>query len=506
MTAEPPAAPLRAGLVVVALVVIGALGAAQTVTDAWMQDHHSLARNGRWAVGKQALRPPPAGAAAMATTSVPLRFDKLNVGAWSGYQEVLLREPLDLLRLRAGVELGADHCVHLVWGATDQGSSGARISTQRRLPSIVWTADADGVFLQTTPWTTGVGPGWSTVMVEVEPTGAWTLSVNDDDVLRGGGPAAVGRVGLRGCLDAVWVDDIRVRARDRELVSEDWSPRGRQQVFATALGLLLAAALALALAIRAFTTRITVIALLLAGLLGAVGAASTAWRILDARQWGHPIEEADPDRPRAPAPHAVTDALNARHPRGVDAPRVLFVGTDQTAGVGDRAAGGGFVARTCALLPPGPAGPWECLNGGLIGSDAAELFKLTRDQWVHHGPAAIVVTLGAQEAGLSGYERSLVRFAELAASRGAILVLATQPTSPEAGAGFRQDRHDVTRAVAVDRGVPLVDLQERLFARRDDGLLWWDLGTLSAAGHQIAAEELAATLGPLLAQPSAQNP
>lgn len=482
---------LRGALVLGALTFAGALGAAQTVADAWMQDAHSLQRNGRWRLSKLDLTGPLPGAVSMWETATPLRFDKLDLGAWSGYQEVLLADPVELRRFVVGFEIPDDRCLHLVWSKTDAGASGVRLSTSERLPSMGWTTDADGLFLDSTPIATNLERGWNRAIVEVED-GRWTLSVNDVEVL-GGESVPLGRVGVRGCLDSTWVDDVRVRAQDLGVVAEDWDPRGRQLVFAAALGLLLAGGLLLGGLLWLVLRRPVVLGLVLVLAYVVVAAAATGWAIQDQRRWGHPSEEEEPDRPDEVAPHAVTDTLQAAHPRGADAQRILVVGTGQVAGQG---ADRGLVPRLCDALDGG----WECMAAGLPGSSADELFKLTRDQWIHHAPAVIVVLLGARASDLRQYERGLVRFAELAAARGIPLVLATEPMSPEAGLAFRADRQDLTRGVAERFGLPLVDLQARLFARRNDGLLWWDLHTLTAAGHQVVAEELARELRPLLEQ------
>lgn len=510
---RPPRRSVRVRLVLAAAAGAAALGAAQSVTDAWMQNAHTLDRNGAWTLGKRALEPTPDGARAMGSTPNALRYDKLNLGAWSGYQHVVRSEAVDLASFSAGFELHGDECLHMVWGGTDQGSAGVRLSTHERLPTMAWTADADGIFTAREVLVAGLEPGWSTATVAVEADGAFTITIDDATVGAGLGPAGAGRVGFRGCLDDAWVDDVRVRSRDGRVWAEDWAARGRSAVFAVVLALLsLGGALVGALASRVPRVGTAASWLGAALVLIAVGVAATLWSAADERTWGHPLAQGVPDRPARLEPSEVTDALAGRVQPVEAGPRILFVGTDQTAGHGARAPGHGFVEQTCPLLPRPPTGAWQCLSGGYAGSSADELFKLTRDQWMKHRPALLVLVLGAAEIDLLRFERALVRFADLGRAHGVPVVLATEPTSSEAGLAYNAERHAVTRRVAASHGLVLIDLQGRLFERRDDGLLWWDLHTLSAAGHRIAAEEVARGLTPLLGpaapgdQPSAQKP
>ncbi len=416
---------------------------------------------------------------------------------------------MDVERFDSGFMLGPNHCLHLFWGATEQGSAGVRLSTSEDLPAMAWTADGDGMFITRTPFTAQIEPGWRHVRVAIEEGGAYSVSVNGSPMVKAKGPRAVGRVGFRGCLDDGWVDDVRIRGRDGRRVAEDWDAGGREAVFAAAfLVLLLGGGLIVLLArwIAGPASLVPWLGALLA--LVAVGIGATMQQVRNKRTWGFE-QDAIEALPTVP-PHELTDRIAESLPS--QGPRILFVGTGQTAGRGTTDPGLGFVERTCALLPPTPDGPWTCLRGGLPGGQSPELFKLTRDQWMKHQPTLLVLTLGGTETDLLRYRRSVVRFAQLAAASGAQVVLTIEPTSPEAALTWDEERRAATGQAAQEQGLALVDLHRALVERQDDGLLWWDRQTLSGAGHRVVAEELARALGPLLAaptsadQPSAQKP
>ena len=89
------------------VLVMLALGLCATtlLAETWANRHDTLARNGRWISGKVGLARGVMGAVAFMTTRRPLSRNRLDLGSYFGFQEVLYSEPLDLAEIAFDFEL-----------------------------------------------------------------------------------------------------------------------------------------------------------------------------------------------------------------------------------------------------------------------------------------------------------------------------------------------------------------------------------------------------------------
>ena len=455
---------------------------------------------------------PVIGSAATMVTRVNLTRDQLNLAAWFGFQEFSWWQPLDLRELDFVADIPDDHYLHVWFGERDGRRVGVRLSHHARLPSA-WYVAEEGRFVKKREFTPrNLVENRNQVALRVEPDG-FVLRLNGKDELDLPLPVPPGRFGWTGGLDDAWIDDVRIEARDgcqwREDFDGPWSERMRWLV---ALGLLaLVGGLLWAGRGRPYPAAFPALMVLLV-------LAGSAWavRVVDARQ--QPLYPQDEDIDWDPYPQSswtFTDATTALfadaeagHPRGG---RILFLGSSQTYGSGVARGDQTWVARTCALLeeriPRSAAEPdrrFQCLNGGVPGTNSAWLWKAVRDQWHRLEPDVVVVDLGNNDPTPGHIEEHLPPILDRFTAQGARILLVGEPNTSDLGATWNQGKRQVLERLAQERGLAWLDAQERLFARRDEGLLWWDVVHLTAAGQEILAEEVASALEPLLRETRAR--
>ena len=107
--------------------------------------------HGQWFTQKSKQGRYTMGGVSFILTRPALARDTLDLAAWHGYQEVLYRQPFALTHARFDTWLGDGSWAALVFGRSDQGCWGVRISRRAGYPGMGFQADADGTFVQRFP-------------------------------------------------------------------------------------------------------------------------------------------------------------------------------------------------------------------------------------------------------------------------------------------------------------------------------------------------------------------
>jgi len=182
-------------------------------------------------------------------------------------------------------------------------------------------------------------------------------------------------------------------------------------------------------------------------------------------------------------------------------PRVVFLGTSLTAGLGLSSPDEAYVARVAALADSAGL-PIRAINAGVSGETSAG--GLRRLDWILRDPVdVLVLELGAND-GLRGQDPTAME-ANLAAiidrtrerNPGVRVVLAGMEAPPNLGAQYTQAFRDVFPRVAAGHGASLVPfLLEGVAA--DPDLNQADGIHPTAEGHRIVARTVWRVLLPVL--------
>src|SRR5262249_49320882 len=146
--ASPPpmTTPRTARIVSGVLIAASAIAFAASVSEAWLYARNTLRNNGRWDSTKMALERGVMGAGSYFITRPALSRNDLHLGAWHGFQEVVLKEPLGPARVSVTFSLDEDaYCIFL-FRKDERGFEGIRMSAAAAFPSAYLRGSPDGHF------------------------------------------------------------------------------------------------------------------------------------------------------------------------------------------------------------------------------------------------------------------------------------------------------------------------------------------------------------------------
>jgi lysophospholipase L1-like esterase len=459
--------------------------------------NNSLLDNGRWISGKMQCERALVGAVAFFVTRRPLAGDRLDLGAWHGFQEVRYRDPVDVRSVEFELRLAGGAYATLCAGADDAPELEAvRLSRHPDHPSAWLTVARDGEFLARAPFPCALGSAPVRVALDYD-TGTLAL---DGAVVAQRAPRAPGpvRIAFRGGSASAAIDDVVITARDGTRIAEDFaSPFPGWNAFACGS----AGALLAALGVAALRRRRTRRPLLTSAAAAGAAIALFAWVLagvaaLLARAHPFTVDY------RAFTTGIETEAEVIAHARAEPPPppgavRIVCLGSSQTWGAGAARRDDVWPRRLERELRRGrapDAPPLVCFAGGLNGAVAARVLEVYRREWSEPPADLVIVDLGHNDDDRARFRAALEELIAFDRARGTPTVLVLEPDSPEDVAPNTLANHGTAREVGARTGTPVVDMMARLSAEPDSGFLWWDGVHLTSFGQRrfaaILSEEL----------------
>jgi lysophospholipase L1-like esterase len=483
------------------------VAAASLVTaQALLYAQNTLDANGEWTSGKVELERGVMGAAATMVTRVPLARNRLNLGAYFGYQQLLHGEDRAVAALTFDLEIARKGYVDVLYGPSAENLSGVRLSASPLRASLHYRVDSRGAFRDAQPLElTGLrelnlvrlvfGEG----VASLELNDAPPISLPRDD-------AQVYVVGFRGCIHPVWVDDVAIIFRDgSRAFADSFGNEGNRWslLAATAAGFALLSLVGQRSVrrLRGLDSRRAHL-LCIVVYLGVIPSA-LAYFAVDYFYFSglYPERPAAVDfgsyEPRLEDSEAVLERLRGLRSslEHAECFRVLMIGTSQTWGSGARRAED-TVDRVLEerLGPLVGSGRGVCvINASIPGLVSGQLLHHYRREWAGMKPDLVIVTLGNNDRAVQPFQRALEGFAASNRKRGIDTLFVLEPNSPEA---FNRlgARHKVMRQVAREFGIPVLDMHQYLRSRHESGFVWWDSVHLTSWGQELFAEQLASEI------------
>jgi lysophospholipase L1-like esterase len=493
----------RRRLAPAALAVVLALAAAWVLQTLALRFGNTLHANGRWESTKVGLEQGILGAVSFVTTRTALHRDRLDLGVWHGFHELLLREPLTPAWLTLRFRLRDAGWLAVITAHDGARFEAVRLSRDPAFSSACLSGTREGAFTAKRPLAAPeLGAGWHTLALERT---AGEFRVLLDGAALGSCPAtlpAPARIGLRGSAAShVEVDDVAARdATSGRIFREDFAnPRHAALRFAGALGLVAALGAAVALAARRRGAAPAPAVALASGVaLACAGLALLADTAYFSRI--HPeqvhfegyenrIEYAGQIVPRLAREYPL-----APPPAGVR--RILVLGTSQTWGSGAARRDDVWVRRLERWLAETarPGERFELIDAGLPGETSRELRRALEEKWEAWRPERLLVNLGNNDRDPARLAGELEKIARWAAERGVGVAFVPEPNCVES----RSERslrglaakHAAMREVAARHAIPVVEVHDALAAERDSGFLWWDRVHLTSYGQERLARHL----------------
>jgi hypothetical protein len=495
-----------------ALLLAGALlvlSFAATRTYALYENRLSV--HPEWESTKTTLGRGVMGAIAFVAGQQALARNRLNLGAWFGFQEVLHREELDLASLRFRFRNEEGGYVHVLFDHRPDGFSGVRFSSYRDLPGTIYRATPDGEFTSV-----------DTVIVEPVTPRTWhdaRLSFAGDSVVVSMNGTILGvlprvpgpqRVGFRGGLRSGWVDDVVMTSTQGRSHCERFVNTRQQwtRLAAVCAGLLLLATAALTAAVRLSATEPRMVMLgMVTGVVVATAAVAGAYALQYVRAADYDVPTGRYNRPgRYFTDPDVVGGIRRRYSPDVPANtyRLLALGSSQVWGAGARSEEETWIRQLEVLLNQSTGGRRvEIVNAGKSGLNAGHVHGVLSNDLDWLAASGALVNLSNNDVDPTAFRTNLTAIAAELAARGVDAVFLLEANSPERRVADTEHgdlavKHAIMRSVAAAHGFPVIDLHGYLAMHQDAGFLWWDFVHPASFGQRLAAQMLARELPSLL--------
>ncbi len=541
-----------------ALLLCAALGIVSSL--AWCYQGNTLNRNGKWVSTKAGLSYGVMGALHYVSSRQAVAQNRLNLGAWNGFQELTLNEPVSPkhLQFRYALEDGA--YVAVIFNRGPHGYSGLRLSRHPLFPSAYFQADRSGRFTQKTVLDLPATSGWHQLRLNFGG-GKAEARLDGRRVWEGlENLTSSGLVSLKGSLKPAFVDDFRLEQTNGDVLSDSFDNFSEAGRYALSFSLFyLAALMTFVWILRRRFQRPEALAEAYLGFAVALGVLLLAYSfdylfwspaylkeevLAKAGQfkgWGRQkngalsqeflrsaaaVDYKEPSpfvelslygeksphssthyafyKGREARPEEITFGKAPAFSETKTAFRTVFLGSSQTWGSGAMDSTETFVALWHSGLGkcrPGRA--FETMNLSRSSTRSGDLLDtyLKEDFYEKYHADLVVINLAFNDqTNLAGFEANLEKLVALNESIGATTVLAKEASSLEKGIRLSYEAID---RVARAHGLKVLDLNGELNqpAVADSGFLWWDQIHLTPYGHRKVSESLLSSLEPLLPFP-----
>jgi lysophospholipase L1-like esterase len=495
-----------AGVVGVSLLL--AVAAAWSVGEGLASRRNTLHRNGHWRSAKVEPAPGAArarslmGAISFLTSRPALSRNRLNLGAWHGFQEVWLADAIEPRSVSFEFKLPEGSYLTFLFNRRSEGYSGMRVSRRAEFPNACLNISPDGEFLEREELTAEIGSGWHRIRVQ-RAEDHYTVQL-DEVALGTCGAVGAGpqTIGFRGSLADAYVDAVHIEPMEGSPIHESFRnerDRGWMCLVAlVAVAALNAALLGIArhrlepgLAPRVYALFSIDLVLALTGGLYLAFENFQLSRI-------HPDETLIFDYPvRSESADEVRDRLRRSYARPSGAYRILLLGGSQTWGSGARREEDVLAAQLQRRLEAGGRRV-ECIGTGVSALSSEGFLRLYESEWIGFDPRIVVVNASNNDPDPEEFAANLRRLVEIDRARGIATLFVLEANSTERPERRLLPNHAAMRRVALELDVPLVDMHAHLAHRQDDGFLWWDHVHLTSFGQRLVAEKLFEVIQPMV--------
>ena len=513
-------------------------------TEIFLYSQNTLFLHGDWLSTKRTLEVTTRGSDSFLITRSALSRNRLNLGAWAGFNEVLGRDDFTPRRISLRFRLEKDAYLNVLFNRTAAGFCAVRLSRSPDYANAFLRGRPEGRILSAEPLSWPFLDGaWHRLALDFGASGLAVRLDAEAPIVLPEVAAAGGAFGLRNgrlgaVVDDILIEDAQGRVRRESFRNTRHWPR--ILLFNCVLALVLFACLrGRARGVPAFAVLNLVLAVcgslwltfdyfhwsgleldVLSRPLSGAARRSAVERVEAARQgffsgWNKllggeaPTREAlvgqgyaafttgagpifcgrspgEPPRQLQPGPE-LEELLRARK----TAYRILFVGTSQAVGAGAAHLADTFPFLVHAAL--GRSRPLETLNMAVSGSDSVALLGDYRRVYSRFQPDLVVLDLSSNDRperlvlGIEGF----LSFNKAAGIRSLLLKEANSNEAPYPY-GLLQ-KHRLLDEAARRFGVPVYDLHRYLNdpAVFRTGFLWWDIVHLTPYGQALAARWLA---------------
>jgi hypothetical protein len=522
--------------------------------EIFLYSQNTLYLNDRWIVQKRMMEAGVTGGDQFLIARSPLAGNRLNLGAWYGFQDVVLREQLVPTKIQFQFNIPDESYLDVTYGRTEARFSGVRLSRREEMPSFNFESNGEGKFVSKTPVKIGpISRGWHKATVEVQKH-RLILKIDELPEVQVSNVGSVhGGIGFRGGHRGAVVDNVAIETDRRGTISETFrNSRGQANAVILCFTFLLIIGAGFSMWSSKRLNPGYKRMLLHYAAISIVGIVFGAlWYGFDFHYWSRrhfaslvqplpsemrfvPVSRFEnlrfrvfaswnrliggysitpegviargypPDRfwagpiycgPLYPlCKKLATSELNAIASERKAGYRILFVGTSQTVGAGAHRLGDTFFAQIYRKLSAtlGLSGSLEALNMAISASTSQKLLEEYRRHYLDFSPDLVVINLSNNDPS-TAFEIGISGFLKATQSTKIKAVFVEEANCAESSSKTNLlTNHQILRALARQHDVPIFSLHDFLgqWDILESGSIWHDFVHLTSYGQTLTADWL----------------
>jgi len=455
---------------------------------------NTLHASGRWESSKINVSKGLMGSIAYLTTRVPLVKNQLNLAAWHGYQEIILKKNHSYKK-----EMIFDFLMPLdranfvfFFSKKDNLKLGLRLSRRKEIPSAFIVSSSTGEFIEKMELSPILND-------QLHSRGKFQLNLNNGKFsfmindIRFTLPTQLEKyvgtaiVGFRGSVHEAFIDNLLIDPNSDNEFFEDFS---HYQYLYPMVLILFFIGFALLYFLRSLKYKITTIHIFIT-LLSAIylgidyNITSKSYPLqnsVDYINYPTHMESLDSIYQRVYNNNAKFLEENKK--------RILFLGSSQTWGAGVAKDEDIYSNQFCRLLNEKCSQKYGCLNAAVSGWNAELLLHDFNNKWKELKPDIIVIDLSNNDSDLKIFETSLNELVKQTHQMNIKTFFILEANSFEVDYQYISPKHDIMRKIAGHENLEVIDLHQFLLSQYDSGFLWWDEVHMTSYAHSLAAKLL----------------
>ncbi|MFA5894630.1 MAG: SGNH/GDSL hydrolase family protein [Candidatus Shapirobacteria bacterium] len=471
------------------------------------QLNNNLAKNSQWTSTKIGLEKSVNGAYEYFYWLQALAYDKLNLGAWYGYQELISQQTIPVHRVEFDYFLLPNSYVDFVYDKNPLSYYSFRISSNPLFPSAVIKLKNTGEYESVHNFDTNSFPynKWHhlrldfnyvdnqvTINIDHHPQSSFKFPAKNQPI----------PIGFRGSHETSYVDNVIIKdAFGTNVFKDNFSFHDRlfiPKIFSIFIFYCLIYLLTRRKPFKAVILLANFLFLLIISTLylsyyyvAKYPNPNSPWSRLK-NILPQPKEE-DTLSFSQKMNQEILDSVRT-DPR----PRILFLGTSQTWGAGAAQVDETYVKVIENLSLSNNKTKYQFINAGISGSSSSEILDFYQKYWLKLNPKIVLVDLSSNDLDPLVFSQNLKKIIDINKPLGITTVFILEANSVSSPQSPPLALHESMRSVAKSENIRLIDINEFLKDQRTAGNLWWDKVHPTTFGHQLLGQYIYQNIKDLL--------
>lgn len=478
---------------------------------------NTLVNNKNWQITKTQLSRPGQDGDDFEKKLPALAKNSLNLSAWRGWHEVVLKTPLSWKKLSLRFLPDQDSYLYVIFNKTKQNFSAVRISYSPLYRSALISAKYTGEFTEYIPIAIKElnGTDWQELTLKKNDSKNHIVEVFYNEKLIATYNAKTptnGSIAFRTGMNELLIDDLRIENDyDQVVFNEDFDNLSH---FWLNFIILISTILLIDFGIWIVTKKkekllksiiqfnfALCIALILTNII-----LLTFSTILRGQYYeGNSLIEKLKEKfeistnmfksEEAAWMKREDEQLLANYSNGnTKRTKIMFIGSSQTTGEGISLEGEDFVSQFEKLVNQDfltSKKRFEVINAGRDGQTSKDLLAHFKNQWLKINPDMVIINLSNNdeeyEDGVN-FEDTLKDFVYLSQKHNFKLVFVAEAVSVE----YKQklQTHQIMEEVAKEHQIAFINMHEYLADHLEEGIIWWDFVHPTSFGYKLIANHL----------------